>query len=136
MNIQKMTFAVLALGGSAAVSAAAGMAHTTAQLPDASVLPQDVIQVSPLVPRMGEHWANPQTLPLGPIYCVHEGKIVCFEFMISQADFEAGKSWPALTGIKNMPPVDHIDVVSSRTGTRASRSRTTTSTCFSSRRMR
>lgn len=79
-------------------------------LPSADTLPGDVIQVSPTVPGMGEHWANPATLPLGPIYCVHEGKIVCLEFMIAQEDFTSGKSWPALSGMQGLPPVNHMNI--------------------------
>jgi hypothetical protein len=45
---------------------------------------------------MGEHWGNPADMPLGPIYCVHEGRIVCLEFMIEQTAFTEGQSWPAL----------------------------------------
>jgi hypothetical protein len=30
--------------------------------------------------------------------------------MISQADFQAGKSWPELTGLKSLPPIDHINM--------------------------
>jgi hypothetical protein len=93
-----------------AATAAAAEAHESSALPEASILPAEVVQVSPVVPLMGEHWANPAQLPLGPIYCVHEGKIVCLEFMISQAEFEAGKSWPELSGIKGLPPVDHVNV--------------------------
>ncbi len=79
-------------------------------LPDASGLPANVVQVSPLVPMMGEHWADTATLPLGPIYCVHEGKIVCLEYMMSQEDFAAGKSWQALTGRTDLPSIDHMDI--------------------------
>jgi len=79
-------------------------------LPSSDILPGEVIQISGVVPAMGEHWADPATLPLGPIYCVHRGKIVCLEFMMSQADFEAGKSWPELSGIDGLPPVNHVDV--------------------------
>ncbi len=79
-------------------------------LPGVDTLPKDVIQVSPTVPAMGEHWANPATLPLGPIYCVHNGKIVCLEFMISQEDFAAGKSWPVLAGKEGLVPVNHTSI--------------------------
>lgn len=79
-------------------------------LPDATGVPDGVVQVSPTVPAMGEHWANPADLPLGPIYCVHKGKIVCLEFMIAQEDFAAGKSWPTLTGMDGLPPVDHVSI--------------------------
>lgn len=101
---------VLAAAGALALSTVVATAQDYAALPDASILPEGVVQISPVVPKMGEHWANPKDLPLGPIYCVHEGKVVCFEFMISQEDFAAGKSWPALSGIKGLPPVDHLSV--------------------------
>ena len=89
---------------------APAFAHDAA-LPDASSLPKDVIGVSGVVPTMGEHWANPADLPLGPIYGVSNGKIIFIEYMIDQADFVAGKSFLELSskaGIE-LPPVDHID---------------------------
>ena len=79
-------------------------------LPSADILPEGTIQLSPTVPGMGEHWANPKDMPLGPIYCVHERKIVCLEFMISQQHLQAGKSWPEMSGLKNLPPVDHVNM--------------------------
>ncbi len=81
-----------------------------AKLPSASILPKDTVKVSGVVPRMGEHWANPKDLPLGPIYCVHKGKVICIEYMISQADLREGKSWPQLTGLKNLPPINHVNM--------------------------
>lgn len=93
----------------AAVSAPALSHDVTA--PEASTLPKDVIAVSGVVPTMGEHWANPADLPLGPIYGVSNGKIIFIEYMIDQADFVSGKSFLELTskaGIE-LPPVDHID---------------------------
>ena len=81
-----------------------------AKLPSSRILPKGTIKVSETVPGMGEHWADPRDLPLGPIYCVHKGKVVCIEYMISQADFQAGKSWPALSGLKTLPAVNHINV--------------------------
>ena len=89
---------------------AAHAADAYDRLPEASILPANIVQVSPLVPTMGEHWADPATLPLGPIYCVHEGKIVCLEFMMSQEDYASGKSWPTLAGIDGLPPVNHVSV--------------------------
>jgi hypothetical protein len=49
-------------------------------------------------------------MPLGPIYCVHEGKIVCLEFMMAQEEFTAGQSWPALAGMEGLPPVNHMNI--------------------------
>ena len=99
-----------------AATAALGATFTEARadefanLPSASILPKGTVKVSGVVPGMGEHWANPKDLPLGPIYCVYKGKVVCLEYMISQADFAAGKSWPELTGLKNLPPINHVNM--------------------------
>jgi hypothetical protein len=97
-----------ALVAGAALPAAAQ--NTRDSLPDAAMVPEGTIQLSGVVPAMGEHWGNPADMPLGPIYCIHEGKIVCLEFMIAQADFEAGKSWPDLAGMDGLPPVDHVSI--------------------------
>ena len=64
-------------------TATAAMAATT-ELPLASSLPANVVKISPVVPGMGEHWADPKDLPLGPIYGVSEGRIIFFEFMIDR----------------------------------------------------
>lgn len=93
--------------------ASAGSAHAASSpdtLPGNEMLPEGTIQVSPVVPGMGEHWMDVANAPLGPIYCVHEGKVVCLEFMISQEDFAAGKSWLDLAGMPGLPPVDHMNI--------------------------
>ena len=84
--------------------------NTRDSLPDATSVPEGTIQLSGVVPAMGEHWGNPADMPLGPIYCVHEGKIVCLEFMIAQEAFAAGESWPELAGMGGLPPVDHVHI--------------------------
>ena len=81
-----------------------------AKLSDTSILPQGTVKISETVPSMGEHWSRPEDLPLGPIYCVHKGKVVCIEYMMSQADLQAGKSWPELVGLKNLPPINHVNL--------------------------
>ncbi len=79
-------------------------------LPGIETLPEGVVQLSSTVPGMGERYGNPADLPLGPIYCVHQGKIVCLEFMIVQVDFAAGQSWPALAGMEGLRPVNHTNI--------------------------
>lgn len=96
--------------GAARVQSAAAVNPAYARLPGTAILPKGTVKVSGVVPQMGEHWANPKDLPLGPIYCVHDGKVICIEYMIGQADFAAGKSWPELAGLKNLPPIDHVNV--------------------------
>jgi hypothetical protein len=81
-----------------------------AKLSDTGILPQGTVKISETVPSMGEHWSRPEDLPLGPIYCVHKGKVVCIEYMMSQADLQAGKSWPELVGLKNLPPINHVNM--------------------------
>jgi hypothetical protein len=94
-----------------AVLAVPASAHEMKSLPDASTLGKDIIKISPPVPQMGEHWADPKVLPLGPIYGVKDGKIVFVEFMISKEDFDKGKSWPNLMiGREDLPSVNHVAI--------------------------
>ena len=109
--------AVAAAAGTAAAAEPAAGARVDpalAGLPTVARLPPGTVQISPVVPGMGEHWANPSDLPLGPIYCVVQRRIVCAEFMIAQEDFEAGRSFPVLEaplrGGRRLPPLDHLDV--------------------------
>lgn len=94
------------------LSMVAGVSFANTKLPPASSLTPDIVQLSPVVPGMGEHWANPKDMPLGPIYGVHKGKLIFFEFMISQEDFNKGMSFVDLKSkIKQpLPPVDHVDI--------------------------
>ena len=95
-----------------AAAATPVFAHDAA-LPGSDTLPKDIVGISGVVPAMGEHWANPSTLPLGPIYGVHDGKLIFFEYMIAQEDFESGKSFVSLAahpaGVE-LPAVDHTDI--------------------------
>ncbi len=47
-------------------------------------LPEGAQQLTELVPTMGEHWADPAELPLGPIYLVHDGEVIGMEYMWSE----------------------------------------------------
>lgn len=62
-------------------------------IPVVWVAPPGVIKLSECVPYMGEHWANPANMPLGPIYTVDNGRLISIEYMFSHADLAAGKSW-------------------------------------------
>lgn len=106
-----MTALVRLAAAAALVALAAPAFADDSALPDASQLPKDVVAVSGVVPTMGEHWANPKDLPLGPIYGVSNGKVIFLEFMIDQASFNSGKSFLELAskaGIA-LPAVDHVD---------------------------
>ena len=82
---------------------------TSTVSPTMSGLPEGTIQITPVVPGMGEHWADPKNLPLGPIYGVYGGKIIFLEYMISQNDFRNGVKHTQLTGNKSLPAIDRID---------------------------
>lgn len=68
-------------------------------------LPEGTIKITESVPAMGEHWANPQAgdLPTGPVYGVHDGKLVFLEYMIAQDDFIKGVDHTNLGGMKGVP---------------------------------
>lgn len=106
MSVRALMIACAFLAASAAIT----RADELAKLPSTNILPKGTVKVSGVVPRMGEHWANPKDLPLGPIYCVLKGKVICIEYMISQADLQAGKSWPELTGLTNLPSINHVSM--------------------------
>lgn len=73
-------------------------------------LPKGTIQLTPCVPGMGEHWADPENLPFGPIYGVVEGEVVFVEIMIAQEDFNAGKSWTGVLMPAEGYAADHVDI--------------------------
>jgi len=68
-------------------------------------LPEGSVQITPVVPAMGEHWSNPEAgdLPTGPIYGVYNGKLVFLEYMIAQEDFVKGKNHVNVAGMKGVP---------------------------------
>jgi hypothetical protein len=74
-----------------------------------AILPAGTIQLSPAVPQMGEHWANPKDMPLGPIYGVYNGKLVFFEYMPAKALDKTVHDVPG-----NLVPIpskiDHFDI--------------------------
>ncbi len=67
---------------------------------------------------MGEHWANPQKLPLGPIYLVYKGKVIGLEYMYAEKDMmdmsiptPAGlEQFKALMDLPVGATINHVDV--------------------------
>jgi len=85
------------------------------------VLPKGTVQITPVVPQMGEHWTNPQEDILimenddpvyKTIYGVYNGKLVFIEQMISQKYFIEGKSFVNFAGMKGLPSpaIDHSNI--------------------------
>lgn len=71
-------------------------------------LPAGYAMVSPCVPGMGEHWANPKNLQ-APIYGVYNGKVVFSEIMIPKAQFEKGFNFENLTALPGHT-INHVDI--------------------------
>lgn len=81
-------------------------------------LPPGTVQLTPAIPGMGEHWANLEDMPLGPIYLVYQGEVIGIEYMYSQ-DMLSEVSIPTPEGeeifyeLANLGVdhrVDHFDV--------------------------
>ena len=71
-------------------------------------IPADALLVSPCIASMGEHWANPKNLPLGPIYGVWQGKPVFTEIMVSVKQLQQGFSYANIHALPGYA-IDHID---------------------------
>ncbi|WCK52542.1 hypothetical protein PP175_13955 [Aneurinibacillus sp. Ricciae_BoGa-3] len=75
-----------------------------------TILPKGVVKLGPAVPQMGEHWANPKNMPLGPIFGIYNGKLVFLEVM---PDKELNKTVHDIPGTDGLPipnKVDHFDI--------------------------
>lgn len=106
----------LTLAGTAAASAAP---DAPALPPQPAVhpagIPMDALLVSPCIATMGEHWANPKNLPMGPIYGTWQGKPVFTEIMVPLTTLQQGFSY---AGIRALPgyAIDHVDIAFEPTG--------------------
>lgn len=86
--------------------AADGLSH----LPMLSAVAPDAVAISPHVPHMGVHWAEPANLPLGPIYCEIDGHVVCVEYMFLARDLAAGTDWTGIATGMQTPPITRMDM--------------------------
>ena len=102
----------VAIGGALVAQPTWASFQQPTTIPIAWVAPPGIVQISPCVPTMGEHWANPATLPMGPIYTVDAGRLISIEYMPAQADFAEGKSWNdlAFTYWGQPLPIRHADI--------------------------
>lgn len=100
----------LALSLAAPVLAHEPVAGTSLEtLPLLADVAPAAVAISPHVPQMGVHYAHPADLPVGPIWCVIEGRVVCVEYMFTAAAMAEGQSWTGLLPGAEMPPISHID---------------------------
>lgn len=106
MNLRPVSIAAAACLALAGPAAADGLSH----LPMLSEIAPDAVAISPHVPKMGAHWAKPADLPLGPIYCVIDGRVVCVEYMFLASDLASGADWRGITTEMDTPPLTRIDM--------------------------
>ncbi|MCC5976352.1 MAG: hypothetical protein JJT81_20220 [Rubellimicrobium sp.] len=85
-------------------------ADDLSHLPLLSDIAPEAVAISPHVPQMGEHWAEPTNLPLGPVYCVIDGRVVCVEYMFPASQFAAGTDWTGIATGMQTPPITWIDM--------------------------
>jgi hypothetical protein len=95
-------------------TATSALAVDFEQLPKISDLPKGYVQVSPLIPMLGEHYDDEPvgTVPHGEGYAGYKGRIIAMEFLMTPEEFVQGKTWKNLRTEPSVqfPPVDHIDV--------------------------
>lgn len=95
----------------AAVQAASDSPMMMKGAPPPKPIPASYVQVSPCIPTMGTHYANPKMPAAGStIYGVYEGKPVFTEVMLLPKDFASGKSWDDV--LKPLPgyAINHVDI--------------------------
>jgi hypothetical protein len=93
----------LAMSG---LAQADGLSH----LPLLSEVAPDAVSISPHVPHMGVHWAEPANLPNGgPIYCEIDGRVVCVEYIFPAEMINGGTDITGLLTGMETPPITHID---------------------------
>ena len=105
MKLQPLTLAATCLALATPV-AADGLSH----LPLLSEIAPDAVAISPHVPHMGAHWAQPANLPLGPIYCEIDGRVVCVEYMFLASDLASGTDWTDIATGMQTPPITRVDM--------------------------
>lgn len=98
----------LIFGASTAFAAAAGPALPPQPKVHPAGIPADALLLSPCIAGMGEHWANPKSLPLGPIYGTWQGKPIFTEIMVPLTQLEKGFSYADIHALSGYT-IDHVD---------------------------
>ncbi|MDD7972993.1 hypothetical protein [Roseinatronobacter alkalisoli] len=101
---------IVLLSAACVALAAPAVADDLSHLPLLSDVAPNAVAISPHVPHMGAHWAEPANLPLGPIYCVIDDRVVCVEYMFLASDLAAGTDWTDISPGMETPAVTRIDM--------------------------
>lgn len=98
----------LIFGASTVFAAAAAPALPPQPKVHPAGIPADALLLSPCIAGMGEHWANPKNLPLGPIYGTWQGKPIFTEIMVPLTQLEKGFSYADIHALPGYT-IDHVD---------------------------
>lgn len=83
----------------------------TTELPRTEIkeltLPADAVRIQACSDHRGTLYIRPQDIPIGPIYMVHDGKVIGIEFMLNQNEFLSGKSYKYLSALNIT--IDHVN---------------------------
>lgn len=106
MNIKKLALFAAVTLPMTGFAMADGLSH----LPLVSEVAPDAQAISPHVPHMGVHWANPADLPNGgPIFCEIDGRVVCVEYILPAEAVQGGTDFKGLLPGMETPPITHVD---------------------------
>lgn len=72
------------------------------------VFPTDVVQIQACANNKGTLYIKPADIPVGPVYMVHEGRVIGIEFMLARDEFLSEKSFKYLVGAGLK--VDHVNI--------------------------
>jgi len=71
-------------------------------------IPGDAVQIQACADKNGALFVKPADIPTGPVYMVHDGKVIGLKFMLPKDEFLAGKPFEALRGLNIR--ANHINV--------------------------
>lgn len=73
--------------------------ESVAKPEQAITLPADAVQIQACSDKKGTLYVRPGDIPVGPVYLVHNQKVIGIEYMLSKDEFLQGKSYKFLNGL-------------------------------------
>ncbi len=113
MKLILLAIAMLGIGAAATFFALPliNPSSSTSEKKDEShkiVLPSNAVQIQECANNKGALYVEPQNIPVGPVYLVHNGEVIGIEYMLSKDEILSGKTYKHLNGLGIK--VDHINI--------------------------
>ena len=110
MSVSVRLFVAAVLTLSLAARVAADAPGMKGGQPPPKPIPSNYVQVSPCIPTMGSHYADPKApLDGSMIYGVYGGKPVFTEIMLTPKDLASGKNWQNIQPLPGYT-INHVDI--------------------------